>query len=113
MLNKGKIYKNSKRYKDFLDIGSFSKIIYLVIKNEVIGTYNTSIGKKIYLDEINQWILHYFKPKKKLKIYNLDNENDKESFFLNNSKLLKKINLKISKQKLKNECLKLSKKLFK
>ena len=113
MLNEGKIYKNSKRYKDFLDIGSFSKIIYLVIKNEVIGTYNTSIGKKIYLDEINQWILHYFKPKKKLKIYNLDNENDNESFFLNNSRLLKKINLKISKQKLKNECLKLSKKLFK
>ena len=50
MLNKGKIYKNSKRYKDFLDIGSFSKIIYLVIKNEVIGTYNASICKKIYLD---------------------------------------------------------------
>ena len=112
MLNKGKLCKNNRRYKDFLDIGTFSKIIYLVIKNNIFGTYNVSIGKKIYLDEINQWILHYYKHKKKLKIYNLDNENDNESFFLNNSKLFKKINLKITKQKLKSECLKLSKKLF-
>lgn len=64
MLNEGRLYKNSKRFKDFLDIGSFSKIIYLVIKNEVFGTYNASIGKRIYLNEINQWILHYYKPKK-------------------------------------------------
>ena len=113
MVNKGKKYENGNRFKDFLDIGSFSKIIYLIIKKEVFGTYNASIGKKIYLDEINQWLLHYYKPKKKLKIYNLDNKKDKESFFLNNSKLLKKINFKTSKLRLKKECLKLSKKLFK
>jgi len=113
IIRKGKIYENGKKFKDFLDIDSFSRIIHLVIKKKIIGTYNVSIGKKIYLNEINQWILHYFKPKKKLKICDLNNKENDDSFFLNNSKLLKKINLKINKQKLKNECLKLSKKLFK
>ncbi len=111
--NEGKMYENGKRFKDFLDINSFSKIIHLIIKNKINGIYNVSIGKKIYLDEINKWILHYYKPIKKLKVYNLRNEKDDESFFLNNSKLLKKININLSKQKLKKECLKLSKKLFK
>ena len=113
IINEGKIYENGKRYKDFLDINSFSKIVQLVIKNKLFGIYNISIGKKIYLNEINQWILHYYKAKNQLKICNLNNNNNGESFFLNNSKLLKKIDLKISKQKLKKECLKLSKKLFK
>lgn len=113
IITEGKIYENGKKFKDFLDIDSFSKIIHLVIKNKITGTYNVSIGEKIYLNEINKWILHYYKPKNKLKVCYLNNKDDDKSFFLNNSKLLKKINLKINKQKLKKECLKLSKKLFK
>jgi len=112
-ISEGKIHDNEKKFKDFLDMDSFCKIIHLVIKNKIIGTYNVSIGVKIYLNEINRWILHYFKPKNKLKICHLNNKEDDKSFFLNNSKLLKKINLEINKQKLKKECLKLSKELFK
>jgi dTDP-4-dehydrorhamnose reductase len=113
IISEGKIYENRKKFKDFLDINSFSKIIHLVIKNKIIGTYNVSIGEKIYLNEINRWILYYFKAKNKLKICHLNNKENDESFFLNNSKLFKKINFKINKQKLKKECIKLSKKLFK
>ena len=112
MINDRKFYENGKIYKDFLDINSFSQIIHLMIKNKLFGIYNVSIGKKIYLNEINRWILHYYKKKNKLKIYNFNKDDNSESFFLNNSKLLKKINLKINKQKLKKECFKLSKKLF-
>ena len=112
MINDRKFYENGKIYKDFLDINSFSQIIHLMIKNKLFGIYNVSIGKKIYLNEINGWILHYYKKKNKLKIYNFNKDDNSESFFLNNSKLLKKINLKINKQKLKKECFKLSKKLF-
>ena len=37
---------------------------------------------------------------------------NRESFYLNNSKLISSINIKISLIDLKNECLKISKELF-
>ena len=46
----GKNINNNNAYKDFLDIKTFSKIIYLIIKNKVNGIFNVSIGKKIYLN---------------------------------------------------------------
>jgi nucleoside-diphosphate-sugar epimerase len=112
IIKKGRIIENEKQFKDFLDINNFSKIINLIIKNKIFGTYNVSIGEKIYLNEINHWLLHYYKNKKQLKVIMKNDLKKNESFFLNNSKLLKKINLKLNKEKLKKECLKLSKKLF-
>ena len=111
MIKKGIIIENKKKFKDFLDINNFSKIIHLIIKNKIFGIYNVSIGEKIYLNEINHWLLYYYKNKKKLKIIR-PNLKKNDSFFLNNSKLLKRINIKLNKEILKKECLKLSKKLF-
>jgi hypothetical protein len=83
--------------------------ILIIGKNSFIGSNVHYFLKTKYSSKIQSFKENI---KKKLKIYNLDNENDNESFFLNNSKLLKRIHLKITKQKLKSECLKLSKKLF-
>ena len=112
MVKKGKIIDNKKKFKDFLGIKIFSKIIHLVIKKKILGIYNVSMGEKIYLNEINKWILKYYKKKNTLKVIKYKNDNKNESFYLNNYKLKKNINLKINKKSLKKECLKLSKKLF-
>jgi len=106
------IISNQNEFKDFLDINTFSKIINSIIKKKVFGTYNVSIGRKIYLKDINSWLLNSIKDKKKLKIVKFrKNKNDK-SFYLNNSKLRKKIPINININQLKKECLKLSKELF-
>ncbi len=111
-IKKREIILNKNEYKDFLDITTFSKIINLIIKKKVFGIYNISIGKKIYLRELNNWLLHEVKRKKKFKIIKLKNNEEKGSFYLNNSKLKKKIDLKIDIAQLKKECIKISKKLF-
>ena len=116
LINKTKkreLILNQSVFKDFLDINTFSKIINLIIKNKVFGTYNISIGKKIYLTELNNWLLNSIKDKKKFKIIKVKNHKKKQSFYLNNSKIKKKINLNITISQLKKECLKLSRKLFK
>ena len=67
LINKTKkreLILNQSVFKDFLDINTFSKIINLIIKNKVFGTYNISIGKKIYLTELNNWLLNSIKDKK-------------------------------------------------
>ena len=74
-------FKNS--FKDFITIDQFSKIIYFLIKYNVTGILNLSLGKKIFLTEIilclNKLNRRVF-IKKKLDI--------KSSFTLNNKKLL-------------------------
>ena len=111
-IKKKKLADNKKKFKDFLDISTFVKIIHVIIKKKVIGIYNVSIGQKIFLNEINKWILYHYRYKNKLNYINLSKNTYQKSFFLNNSKLKKKIRIKISKKNLKKECISLSKKLF-
>ncbi len=111
-IKKKQIINNNKEFRDFLDISTFSKIIDQIIKKKVYGIYNVSIGKKIYLKDINSWLLFYFKNKNSLKNIDLPKKDNSASFYLNNSKIKKKIKIKIDITQLKKECLKLSKKLF-
>ena len=87
-------------------------MIDLIIKKKVFGIYNISIGKKVYLDLLNNWLLSSNKSKKKFKIIKLKNKKKKESFYLNNSKIKKKINININIAQLKKECIRLSKILW-
>ena len=106
---KGLIYDNKKRFKDFLSIQKFSQILIMIIKKDLRGTYNVSIGKKIYLNQIIEWLNKYNnKPLKVLKYNSTKNDN----FYLNNKKLMSKIKIKNSLFELKKDCLNLSKKLF-
>ena len=97
------------QFKDFITIEQLSKIFFLILKNKLHGTYNVSIGQKIYLKEILSWLNKNNKHKKKF-IYTKKkgNQLDKYSFSLNNSKLSNVINYKPKKVELKKFCLKLS-----
>lgn len=88
-------------YKDFLSIIQFSRIVRDLVKNNVIGIYNVSISKKIYLSEILYWLDKKFY--RKIKFTNHSND----SFSLNNKKLLKRIVKKPLKSELKNFCQKI------
>ena len=112
-IKKGEIVLNQNEYKDFLDISTFSRIIDCIIKKKVFGIFNISIGKKIYLRELNNWLLSSIKNRKKFKIIKIKDDKKKQSFYLNNSKIKKKINININISKLKKECIMLSKKIFK
>ena len=111
-IKKGELILNQNEFKDFLDINTFSKMINLIVKKKVFGIYNISIGKRVYLKELNNWLLNSNKNKKKLKIIRLKDNIKKESFYLNNSKIKKKININISIAQLKKECIRLSKILW-
>ncbi len=113
-IRKGIIFENKKIYKDFLPINVFSQIILKLIKNNKTGIFNVSIGKKVYLNKIVGWLNYY--NRNKVKIMELTKTQikilNRESFFLNNDKLIKSINIKIRLIDLKKECLRISKKLF-
>ena len=106
----GFIYDNDKKFKDFLSIQKFSQILIAIIKKDLRGTYNVSIGRKIYLNQIIGWLNKY--NKKNLKIIKYSSSKN-ESFYLNNRKLMSKIMIKNDLIELKKACLILSKKLFK
>ena len=106
---KGLTYDNGKNYKDFLSIQKFGQIIIMMIKKDLKGTYNVSIGQKVYLNQIITWLNKY--NKRKLKIVKYSSSKN-ESFYLNNKKLMSKIKIKNDLFELKKDCLSLSKKLF-
>tara|TARA_Y100000816_G_scaffold287394_1_gene270046 strand:+ start:891 stop:1697 length:807 start_codon:yes stop_codon:yes gene_type:complete len=106
---KGLIYDNGKEYKDFLSIQKFNQILFMLIKKDLKGTYNVSIGEKVYLNQIVSWLNKY--NQKKLKIIK-HNFSKNQSFYLNNKKLMSKIKIKNNLLELKKDCLNLSKKLF-
>ena len=106
---KGFIYDNKKRFKDFLSVQKFCEILVMIIKKDLRGTYNISIGRKIYLNQIISWLNKY--NKKRFKIINFNSKKN-ENFYLNNNKLKSKIKVKNSLFELKKDCLDLSKKLF-
>jgi len=98
-------------YKDFLSMNQFCVIILRILKSNLSGIYNVSLGKKIYIKELLSW-LNYANKNKEFFIeskYKKKNEN----FYLNNNKICNKLNIKIKKSELKRYCIKLSKKIFK
>ena len=107
---RGFIYDNKKRFKDFLSIQKFSQILIMIIKKDLRGTYNVSIGKKIYLNKIIKWLNNY--NKKSIKIINHSSTSKNQNFYLNNNKLMSKIKINNSLLELKKDCLDLSKRLF-
>jgi nucleoside-diphosphate-sugar epimerase len=111
-VSENKIINNKKKFKDFIDINFFSKIVHNIIKKKIYGVFNISIGEKIYLNDINKWLLSSFRKKKELSIVNNLRLPNGESFFLDNSKIKKKIKFEYNKDDLKKECIKLSKKIF-
>ena len=108
-LGKGYILDNGKNYKDFIGIDKFCEIVKKLIQKRLLGVFNVSIGKKIYLNDIIGW-LNKFNKQKQLKL--IKNNKKTDSFYLNNRKLMSKISVKNSKSDLMKYCLKISKKNF-
>lgn len=102
--NKITYYKNF--FKDFLSIKQFTSIFYKILENNLSGTFNISLGKKVYISQILYWLNKKKVNNKYIKIPLIDN---KGSFYLNNKKLKKKIKLKILKYDLMKYCLKIDK----
>ena len=109
-IKQGKIEYNKKDYKDFLSVDQFSKVVYKILNTKNMnGIYNLSIGKRVYINEIVQWLLKY--NNKTVKINNKSNKK-LENFTLNNKKLCNKIKYKLKKKDLIKYCYKLSKESF-
>ena len=80
------------------------------MRKKICGTINVSIGEKIYVNDLVSWLNQY--NKKKMKYIRLNLNSKKESFTLNNDKLINKIKSTYKKNDLKKDCIKLSKILF-
>ncbi len=105
---KGLIFNNKAQYKDFISIEKFNEIMLHVIRKNLNGIYNVSIGRKIKTNSLINWLNYY--NKKKCRVKNI--KKNQQSFYLNNNKIMKKVRIKNSISDLKNYCLKLSKKNF-
>ena len=106
---KGLIFENFKKFKDFISVQKFCQLLEMAIKKNLYGTFNFSIGRKVYLNDIVEWLNKF--NKKKIKVIKLKEYKDR-SFYLNNSKLMKKIKIKNTINELRTDCENLSKKLF-
>lgn len=98
--NKKIYYTND--FKDFITIRQFIEIFLAVINNNLNGTYNISLNKKIYTNEILNWL--NYKNINKGKFFVKKNSILKDSFTLNNCKLIDSINIKIKKSEVKKFC---------
>ena len=107
---KGVIYDNKQNYKDFISIQKFCEIINVIIRKNLRGIYNISIGRKVFLNDVVKWLNHF--NKNKFKIVNYD-KGPTGNFYLNNRKLMSKIKISNDLESLKKDCLNLSKRLFK
>jgi len=82
------IFPRDNVYKDFIFVDDFCKLLLISLKKKLIGVYNLSSGKKLYLKELALFL-------SKITNYNIfyiDNKTD--SFILNNNKLIKKLKYK-------------------
>ena len=95
----GNIYYENN-FKDFLSVIQFKDIFHKILKLNLIGTYNVSLGKKVYISEILKALNKNLTPTK----FKISNIKSKDDFYLNNNKLLKKIKLKVAKKDLLNYC---------
>ena len=110
-VQRGIIFNNVKNYKDFLSINKFSEIIEKLINKKAVGIYNVSLGKKVYLNKLINW-LNLFN-KNKYKCIDIPKSYKTECFYLNNDKLMKKINIKNGLIDLEKACKAISKFFFK
>tara|TARA_Y100000591_G_C21811531_1_gene688217 strand:- start:429 stop:1223 length:795 start_codon:yes stop_codon:yes gene_type:complete len=85
-------------FKDFISISQFCLIIRKIINLKVYGIFNLSISKKIYISEIVKWLDKDFHKKIKFQ------KSNKDSFTLSNTKLIKKIKIRITKKQLEKFC---------
>ena len=91
----------------------FAKILNKLIRFNSLGIYNVSIGNKVYLDRLANWLNYYNTNKVNKVIFKKKNILDnQDSFFLNNDKLSKEINLRFNLKTLEKECKKISKSIF-
>ena len=102
---KGIVYENYNSYKDFISVNQFSKIIISLVKFKAYGIYNVSLGKKVYLNNIVNW-LNFYNSRNVVRIDSINSFNN-DNFTLNNKKLKNKINFDNSLLTLKKECLSL------
>ena len=51
--NEGLFIKIKKSYKDFISIIKFNQIVYELIKKNSFGSFNVSLGKKIYINQLD------------------------------------------------------------
>ena len=109
-IKKNIIFDNYSDYKDFLSIDKFCEIVKILIMKDAYGIYNVSIGQKIYLNDLIEWLNTYNLKKPKTIIRKKKYTSD--LFFLNNYKLMKKIDINNSVLQLKNDCKKISKLYF-
>lgn len=86
-------------YKDFISINQFCFIMRKIISKNIIGVFNVSLSQKVYVSEIVQWLdrdfykkIIFLKPQKKA------------SFTLSNTKLMKKLKIRITKNQLRLFC---------
>ena len=107
---KGIIYNNKQNYKDFISIQKFCEIINAIIRKNLRGIYNISIGRKVFLNDVVKWLNNFNRNKFKIVNYS---KAPSENFYLNNRKLMEKIKISNNIESLKEDCLNLSKRLFK
>ena len=109
-VDNGILFKNPGIYKDFLPIATFVKILSKMLQTNCTGIYNVSFGNKVYLDKILNWLNYYnTKPLNKV-IYKINKfSENQDCFYLNNDKLKKAINLKLTYKNLENEIKKVGK----
>ena len=77
--------------------------LYKILQHNLVGIYNVSLGEKVYISEILKALCKNKNMKKFVKI----DSKFKDNFFLKNTKLLNKINIKISKKELLKYCYKI------
>lgn len=87
-------------YKDFLSEKQFSLIFNEILKKNLKGTYNVSLGEKVFISEILFALNKNKIDKRFIKLNHVSNDN----FVLNNQKLKSKINIKILKKDLLKYC---------
>lgn len=107
-IKKGFILDNKNYYKDFISIDKFCEIVKKIIQRNLKGIFNVSIGKKVLINDVLNWLNFYNLKKVKLK----NNKSKVDCFYLNNNKLMSKIRINNSVLELKKYCLKISKKSF-
>jgi len=102
------VLDNKKDFKDFISVDKFCEIIKNIIKKDLRGIFNVSIGRKIYLNHLLKWLNKFNKQNFIIK----KNTNQNDCFYLNNKKLMSKIKIKNSKLELMKYCHQISKKKF-
>jgi dTDP-4-dehydrorhamnose reductase len=110
-LKNNSLLKHNNSFKDFISINQFTDIFLKIIQKNLKGVFNISLGKRVYVKEILQWLTSSCK--KSLKSKNFNNKIlNNDSFTLNNTKLKKILNISINKEDLKIYCLSISRKIF-